>query len=96
MFAQMQSDIIGRPLGVLAEPECTALGAAILGAVGAGCFGSIEETTSAMVSVDRYIEPDSRRLEVYSELHALFRQSYERMAASGIYEDIYSYQASNF
>ena len=50
VFTQIQADIIGRPLSVPANAECTVLGAAILGAVGAGHFRDLEEAVGRMMS----------------------------------------------
>ena len=49
LWNQIQADVYGRPVERLKVSECTTLGAAILGAAGAGVFGSVEEAVENMV-----------------------------------------------
>lgn len=73
------------PSTVTKERECTALGAAILGAYGAGAFDSIDEAVGAMVQVEGTFEPNLRLHELYTEQHAIYRGLYEAIANSGQY-----------
>lgn len=84
-FVQIMTDIIGLPSTVTRERECTALGAAILGAYGAGAFASIDEAVGAMVQVEGTFEPNGNLGGLYAEQHSIYRGIYEAIAKSGQY-----------
>lgn len=87
LIAQIFADVIGLPLQVLQNPNVSALGAAILGAVAAGeagnGYGSLEDACANMVSAARAVvypkeehrEAYGRLYGVYTELHGLFTQT---------------------
>jgi xylulokinase len=85
LFAQIICDVLGRPIGLLRERECSVLGAALLGAVAAGYFNDIEKAVSCMVVVASRLEPTSANRQVYDDLYDLFRESYRALATSGFY-----------
>ncbi|WP_371215279.1 FGGY-family carbohydrate kinase [Streptomyces sp. AD55] len=85
LWCQIQADVYGKPTAVLREGECAVLGAAILGAVGAGVFGNVEEGVNATVHVDRIFRPDPACHERYTELWDIYRQAYKALAESGVY-----------
>jgi xylulokinase len=87
-WARVQADIYGKPIQTLQNPECTTLGAAMLGAVAAGKFGSIEEAVAAMVHTKTRIEPELEHHEMYNELYGIFRETYTALSRSGVYERI--------
>ena len=95
-FMQIHADILRRPLVLLRNRECTVLGAAILGAVGCGCFASIDEAVEAMVAVSRTVEPDPATADIYGRLFELFRFCYEATAQAGLYGAIYEFQHNCF
>lgn len=95
-FMQIHADILRRPLVLLRNRECTVLGAAILGAVGCGCFASIDEAVQAMVAVSRTVEPEAATADIYGRLFELFRFCYEAAAQAGLYEAIYEFQHNYF
>lgn len=84
-FVQIMTDVIGVPVKVTRERECTALGAAILGAYGSGAFGSIDEAVGAMVAVEAEFEPNRHLADLYGEQHAIYDGFYKAMAGSGQY-----------
>lgn len=84
-FVQIMTDVIGVPTKVTRERECTALGAAILGAYGSGAFGSIEEAVEAMVAVEGEYEPNRKLTDLYGEQHAIYDGFYKAMAGAGEY-----------
>lgn len=92
VFTQIQANIIGRPLAIPSEQECASLGAAILGAVGAGHFASVEEAVGRMVRMRRVVEPEPATQALYDELFGLFRDSYLRLAQSAVGQRIYEFQ----
>jgi xylulokinase len=93
IWCQIQTDIYGRPTVSLEEGECTVLGAAILGAVGAGAFDTMAEGIDAMVRVKSTFEPDDSKRELYDEAFGLFKDSYRALAGSGVYPRLASFQA---
>jgi xylulokinase len=86
LFSQIICDVLGRPVGLLRERECSVLGAALLGAVAAGCFNDVEEAVSRMVVVASRLEPASQNRQVYDDLYGLFREAYRALSKSGIYQ----------
>jgi xylulokinase len=95
-FMEIHANVLGRPIVLLRNRECTVLGAAILGAVGSGHFANIDEAVTAMVAMDQTIDPDRQTTNVYQDLFQLFRQAYEAQAQSGVYQAIYQFQQRYF
>ncbi|MBF6569759.1 MAG: xylulose kinase [Candidatus Binataceae bacterium] len=96
LFTQIQADVIGRAIGIPSERECAVLGAAMLGAVGAGHFDSVAEAVSAMVRIERVVEPQAGVRALYDDLYAIFVEAYERSAEAGMNARIYDFQARHF
>jgi xylulokinase len=88
LWCQIQADVYGTPTAVLREGECAVLGAAILGAVGAGVFPDVRAGVAATVHVKQTYYPDPERHAHYRDLADIFRRSYEALARSGIYEQL--------
>ncbi len=76
VWARIKADVLGVPAAVPAVGELAVMGAAILGAVGVGAFGSLEEGVAAMTSVARRVEPDPSAHARYDEAFALYRSLY--------------------
>ncbi len=95
-FVQLHADVLQRPLALLRNRECTALGAAILAALGCGYYADVAEAVTAMVAVSHVVEPDSRMTDLYAELFEIFRLAYETAAAGGVYRRIYEFQRRHF
>lgn len=91
-FAQIVCDVLGRPVTLLRERECSVLGAALLGAVGAGHFASIDEAASAMVAPISTLTPTAANRSTYDDLYGVFRESYVALAASGLYQRLQAMQ----
>jgi sugar (pentulose or hexulose) kinase len=88
LWNQIQADVYGVSVQTLKVPDATVLGAAILGAVGAGIFNSIEEGVDQMVGIGRTYEPDPRNVEVYRELYATYCRMYDALDKSGSFKAI--------
>lgn len=88
LWSQIQADVYGRPTVVLREGECAVLGAAILGAVGAGVFGSVEEGCGHTVHRVRSYDPVEPAHARYRELHQIFKNTYVALSTSGVYQDL--------
>jgi len=92
LWCQIQADVYGRPTRIMREGECAVLGAAILGAVGAGVFDNVEEACEQMVHPMETFEPDPKAHEIYNELHKIYQGVYSSLADSGVYEKLTAFQ----
>ena len=77
LWNQIQADVYGRRVQIMRIEESTALGAAILGGVGAGVFNSIQEGVDAMVHVASEIEPNMENHHIYEEMYSAYLEAYE-------------------
>ncbi len=76
------ADITGCRLVLAQEPEAVLLGAAILGAVASGAFGSVLEAMSAMSRAGQTITPSGGGIAQYHNAkYAVFRRMYEDQLA---------------
>ena len=81
LWRQMQADIFGTPVLSLGDAGGPAYGAAIMAAVGAGVFDSIEEAADRWVSVTETTEPNVRSVSLYHELYERYRALYPSLKA---------------
>lgn len=95
-YLQLHADILRRPIVPLRSHECTVLGAAILGAVGCGYFGRIDDAVAAMVHVSHTVVPQPQTAAIYGELFEIFRLAYVAAAEAGVYRRIYEFQRRFF
>lgn len=79
VWKQIEADVTGLPVVTTKQPDAGALGAAILAAVGAGEFSSIEEGISATVQVDRVFEPQSAAVARYDDLFGRYVALYDAL-----------------
>ncbi len=75
-ICRIMADIFNLPMIKGRTHETSGLGAAIVIAVGLGCFASFEEAIGAMVGVQRRFQPDRQNAALYQELYA---RVYQRM-----------------
>ena len=75
LWAQIFADVLRRPIQQLKAHDSAALGAALLGAVGAGLFPDVETAAEAAVAIRRTFEPgpDPARYEAYTRVHLALR-----------------------
>ena len=76
LWLQIHADTAGLPVCVPNVSEAPSLGAAVLAAVGAGRFGSIDEGISAFVRPGRRVEPDRANQARYAELYDRYTALY--------------------
>ena len=91
LWNQISADIYGVPVETVKTFECTALGAAIMGAIGVGVFKDLDEATREMVHVTGRWEPKPENVKVYNELYQVFLDSYYALADK-VYPAIAHYQ----
>jgi xylulokinase len=65
LWAQILADITQLPVERSSEAEAACLGAAMLGAVGAGYFGSHDEAAQHLVHTSSTLTPDANTADVY-------------------------------
>ena len=91
LWNEIQANIYGCTVETVETPEATALGAAMIGAVGRGLFKDLAEASESMVHVkDRY-EPDPKAMEQYDEIFDIWQSCYYGLAKEA-YPKIYRYQ----
>lgn len=76
LWRQMQADIYNASVVTMNMEEGPAAGAAIMAAVGAGHFKSIEEGCNAILRVVNVTEPISKNVDVYNEYYQTYRALY--------------------
>lgn len=76
LWMQIHADVSGIPLTLTEVADAPALGSAILAAVAAGHYSSIEEAATVMVKITRQIEPDKKKHEEYKPLFAAYERAY--------------------
>ena len=96
LWNQIQADVYGRPVERLRVPECTTLGATILGAAGAGVFNSIEEAVENMVHPYGYIEPNMKNHEIYNDVFDCFKATFFALRDAGVYDKVVAMQAKHW
>jgi len=82
LWIQEHANATQRPIHLPKEPEAVLLGSAILGAVAAGAFGSIQEAMQAMCQAGEVIEPDRNTADYHEWKYAhqlkMYAQHVER------------------
>jgi ribulose kinase len=75
----LHADICGQPIAITAQPDATALGAAMCAAVGAGCFPDLPAAGTAMVQILGRIEPNLATRATYDELYGYYLATYDAL-----------------
>jgi xylulokinase len=81
MWVQLKADITGIPIVVPRITEAACWGAALLGGVGAGVFGSAAQAMEGMPHLEQRFDPDPARAARYEERYALYREIYPAVRA---------------
>ena len=76
LWLRIVASVLGLPLERTAVEEGAAFGAALLGGVAAGVFGSAEEAVAACVRVRDVVEPDPAWAEAYRDAYGRYRALY--------------------
>jgi xylulokinase len=77
---QLKADITGFPVEVPRVLETAVVGCAILAAAGVGAFPDIPAAIASMTAIDRRLEPDPARADVYSRTYEAYRALYPALA----------------
>ncbi len=83
IWREIIAQILDKKIIVVQNKEQAAWGAAILGGVGVGLYGSFEEATSGKILIDKEISPGDFEVyesnyNIYKELYEVLRPIYER------------------
>ncbi len=73
------ADVLGQPVQGLRTPEQSALGAALLAAVGAGLFPDLPAACAAAVAYEAPVPPDPARADLYDRLYAHYQGFYPKV-----------------
>jgi sugar (pentulose or hexulose) kinase len=81
LWLQIHADILGQPLHLARETETCALGSALVAAVHAGHFASLDDAVRAMVRIHDIIEPRAAVRAAYDQQYERYLASYPALAA---------------
>jgi xylulokinase len=76
---QMNADIVGEPIERPQVTEAAVLGAAMIAAVGAGAFASLEDCSAALYKKERVFMPELGNHALYDELYARYVELYRHV-----------------
>lgn len=76
LWRQIQADVYGREVEIVAAEEGAAYGAAILAGVGAGAWSSVEQACDAVVRVAKRIKPNSKDTATMQRAYTTYRKIY--------------------
>ena len=78
LWLQMKADVTGRTVRVMASDESTALGAAMLAAVGAGTFAGLDEAVGHLAVPEAVAyEPDPNAAGAYADAYGRYRALFD-------------------
>jgi xylulokinase len=78
-WRQLQADMFGRPASVINCEQGPAYGVALLAAVGAGEFDSVEDACEATIRVVSQTKVDRKAQKVFEQRHPLYQQLYRSL-----------------
>jgi len=81
LWRQILADVLGVEIATVNTSEGAAYGAALLAAVGAGWFATVDAACDALVAATPVAEPGPD-VRVYAEAHAVYRDLYPALAPS--------------
>lgn len=76
LWRQIQADIYGREVEILAAEEGAAYGAALLAGVGVGAWSSVDEASEQAVRVAARVKPDTSAAALLNRRYAAYRALY--------------------
>ena len=81
LWRQIQADVYGREVEILAAEEGAAYGAAILAGVGAGVWTSVDAACLEVVKVAQEVTPEPAGAEQMNKSYAAYRRMYPAIAS---------------
>jgi xylulokinase len=83
LWQQVQADIYGMPVDLVAAEEGAAYGAALLAGVGAGVWPSVDAACETAVRVAKRVEPIAENRELMNHRYEEYRKLYPALRAIG-------------
>lgn len=96
LWRQIQADIYGCPVEMLKVADCGLVGAAALGAAGAGIFSNLSEAVDSMVHPHGIIEPNMKNHLIYNDYFEVFRDTFVALRDAQIYERLNKISTKHF
>jgi len=82
LWRQILADVFGCELVTVNTTEGAAYGAALLAAVGAGCYPSVEAACEAAIRVTGSTLPDEKQVKAYEKIYPIYRELYPALTSS--------------
>ena len=79
LWRQIQADIFDTEICTVATDEGAAFGAALLAAVGAGGFKSVEQACSESINLTNFTQPIPENQTRYREYYEIYRSLYSAL-----------------
>lgn len=79
LWNEIKAAALGSRLLIPRVTDAASLGAAVLAAIGAGCFNSFERAVNSMVRIAEEYMPDPALSSKYAELHQVYREVYRHL-----------------
>ena len=83
LWRQIQADVYGQAVNVLAAEEGAAFGAALLAGVGAGVWSSVDDVCDSVVDVAHTIEPVPEHVAIFEDCYRRYRSLYNALHPLG-------------
>jgi FGGY-family pentulose kinase len=81
LWLQIHADILQRPIHLTRDAESCALGAAMAATLAADLYPDFDAAASAMVQIERTVEPNPSHAAVYDDLFARYIATYQALNA---------------
>lgn len=76
LWRQIQADVYGQRVEILASEEGAAFGAALLAGVGASVWSTVDAACDATIRVSQRVEPQKDFVEIMTERYEVYRRLY--------------------
>jgi xylulokinase len=83
LWQQIQADIYGMPVDLVAAEEGAAYGAALLAGVGTGVWASVDAACETAVRVAKRVEPIAKNVELMNRRYLEYRKLYPALRGIG-------------
>jgi len=83
LWQQIQADIYGMPVDLVAAEEGAAYGAALLAGVGTGMWASVDAACETAVRVAKRVEPIAKNVELMNRRYQEYRKLYPALRGIG-------------